>query len=67
MAKRPDCTNEDGHAPRPAVVRTTWPSGRFNPGYACRSCLRMLITLYVTGPDAIRYGGPYALTIEPLP
>jgi hypothetical protein len=58
----PKCANGD-HAPRAAAVRTSWPDGRFKPGYDCRSCLRNLITWYVTGGED---GQQHALLIEPL-
>ena len=52
MTDRLLCDNED-HGPRPAYAAVTWPDGRFRGSRACRSCLRQLVALYVTGtfPD----------------
>ena len=62
MPKGPLCRNED-HVPRLAVVRTTWPTDRFEASYACRSCLRMLIAMYVLSGE---FGGPCPMTLEPV-
>jgi hypothetical protein len=59
---KPKCTNGT-HRTRAAVVRTSWPDGRFKPELACRSCLRNLIEWYVLGDED---GQPHALLIEPL-
>jgi hypothetical protein len=32
------CGNTDTHQPRPAVVRISWPGGRFHSALACASC-----------------------------
>jgi hypothetical protein len=37
------CDNADGHQPRPAVVRVSWPGGRFQPAAACAPCLQVLL------------------------
>jgi hypothetical protein len=56
------CDNTDGHHPRPAVVRVSWPGGRFQPATACASCLQVL--LY-----GIRHGeadADYPVLVSPL-
>ena len=60
--KPPLCSNED-HNPRPAVVRLSWPDGRFKPDTACRRCLHMLLVDYVTGDTD---GEPHAVLVEPI-
>ena len=58
------CGNEEHPEPIPAIVRTTWPGGRFNTGTACRDCLEMLLEDYVLpGPGLIE--GPYSVIITP--
>lgn len=56
------CGNTDGHHPRPAVVRVSWPGGRFQAATACPSCLQVLLS-------GIRDGeadGDYPVLVSPL-
>jgi hypothetical protein len=56
-----NCGNEN-HDPRKAVVRLSWPGGRFKPTTACASCLRN--ALY-----GVRDGEPdndYPVLVSPL-
>ena len=56
------CGNADGHQPRPAVARVSWPGGRFSPSTACASCLQILLR-------GVRDGEPdedYPILVSPL-
>jgi hypothetical protein len=56
------CGNADGHVPRPAVVRISWPGGRFAPSTACASCLQAVL-------QGIRESEPdedYPVLVSPL-
>ena len=56
------CGNTDDHPPRPAVVRISWPGGRFAPSTACASCLRIIL-------DGIRGAEPdhdHPVLVSPL-
>jgi hypothetical protein len=52
------CGNDE-HKPRIAAYRVTWPSKRFNPTTACRSCAAVLVR-----NGAIEAGG---VTFEVIP
>lgn len=56
-ANRGLCPNES-HGARKAAVRLSWPSGRWQPTTACRSCLRDQL--------AVTLGEGLAILIEPV-
>jgi hypothetical protein len=53
------CTNEDNHARAVrAVVKLSWPDGRYKPETACAGCMRWSI--------ANAREGVYPILIEPV-
>ena len=56
------CDNTDGHQPRPAVVRVSWPGGRFQPAAACASCLQVLLH----GIEDGEVDADYPVLVSPL-
>ena len=67
MSEKAICGNEDAHPHKPrrqAIAKLTWPDGRFQPAYACGSCVRWAIRTYVLSD--IYDGTRHPVTIEPV-
>jgi NTP pyrophosphatase (non-canonical NTP hydrolase) len=52
----PALCDKDHEEPVPAIVRLTWPDGRFKSSLACNDCMLTTISCYVTGDeDGVRH------------